>query len=463
MVQRRDEIHLQIQQLVDVAVLALAFWLSHQLRWRATVWLDLECSIAPFREFIWILAVILLFAPVVLESQGVYQNPVGKSPWKTLERIVRGMLWFGVIIAACVVSFRAASPSRGVLVGFAVLGTAGLWIRVALYRLYLRRLARRDGVRDRVLFAGSPDDIERTVGSLPDDLRSGMDVVARFDLEHRSLGELVECLHRHAVDRVIFAADHAKLNLVEEAIGACEIEGVEAWLVADFIRTQIARPSFEMIGGRPVMVFRSAPDFTWALVFKAVMDRVGAAALLVLSAPLCLVATVGIRLSSPGPILFRQKRSGKHGRPFTMYKFRTMATDAEMRLTELEAFNQMSGPVFKVDDDPRVTPFGRWLRRTSIDELPQLVNVLQGHMSLVGPRPLPLYETERFEDVAHRRRLSMKPGMTCLWQISGRSEVRDFRDWVKLDLEYIDRWSPWLDIEILIKTIPVVLAGLGAR
>jgi lipopolysaccharide/colanic/teichoic acid biosynthesis glycosyltransferase len=146
-----------------------------------------------------------------------------------------------------------------------------------------------------------------------------------------------------------------------------------------------------------------------------------------------------------------------------MYKFRSMASDAEMRRAELLPFNQMRGPVFKVAEDPRITPFGRWLRRTSLDELPQLINVLRGNMSLVGPRPLPLYEVENFENTAQRRRLSVRPGLTCLWQISGRNQVHDFGDWVKLDLEYIDRWSLGLDLKILLRTIPAVLFGFGAK
>jgi lipopolysaccharide/colanic/teichoic acid biosynthesis glycosyltransferase len=140
-----------------------------------------------------------------------------------------------------------------------------------------------------------------------------------------------------------------------------------------------------------------------------------------------------------------------------------MDDDAEMRRVELEPFNQMHGPVFKVELDPRITPFGHWLRRTSFDELPQLVNVLIGDMSLVGPRPLPLYEVEKFENTAQRRRLSVKPGLTCLWQVSGRNQMRDFRDWVRLDLDYIDRWSLGLDLKILLRTIPAVIIGLGAK
>ena len=146
-----------------------------------------------------------------------------------------------------------------------------------------------------------------------------------------------------------------------------------------------------------------------------------------------------------------------------MYKFRTMVADAEERKQELTALNEMRGPVFKVTNDPRVTPVGRFLRRTSIDELPQFFNVLRGEMSIVGPRPLPVDEVRRFDDFAHRRRLSVKPGLTCLWQISGRNNVNDFKDWVRLDLEYIDNWSMWLDMKILWRTIPAVLAGIGAK
>jgi lipopolysaccharide/colanic/teichoic acid biosynthesis glycosyltransferase len=193
------------------------------------------------------------------------------------------------------------------------------------------------------------------------------------------------------------------------------------------------------------------------------MDRIGAFLGILLLLPFFLVIAAIIKLTSPGPVIFKQRRAGRHGRPFTMYKFRSMRTGAEMEQEELRAFNQMSGPVFKVEKDPRITPFGRWLRKTSLDEFPQLFNVLFGQMSLVGPRPLPLYEVDNFELTAHRRRLSMKPGLTCLWQISGRNFVKDFNDWVKLDVQYIDNWSLGLDLSILLRTVPVVLFGKGAH
>ena len=183
--------------------------------------------------------------------------------------------------------------------------------------------------------------------------------------------------------------------------------------------------------------------------------------MLLLLSPVMLICALAVRFTSPGPVLFRQKRSGVNGRPFTMFKFRSMGTNAEQRKHELAAMNEMSGPVFKVSDDPRITPVGRFLRRYSLDELPQLFNVLQGSMSLVGPRPLPVDETKRFEDLSHRR-LSVKPGLTCLWQISGRNEVKEFPTGCA-STSSIDNWSLWLDIKILVRTVPVVFIGNGAR
>ena len=196
---------------------------------------------------------------------------------------------------------------------------------------------------------------------------------------------------------------------------------------------------------------------------KGLVDRTGALIGLIVFAIPMLILAIGIRLSSKGPVIFKQERAGKNGKPFVMYKFRSISSDAEMQRAELLPFNQMEGPVFKIDTDPRITSLGHWLRRTSMDELPQLFNVLKGEMSLVGPRPLPIYEVEKFENTAQRHLLSVKPGLTCLWQISGRNQVRDFRDWVKLDLEYTDRWSLGLDFQILLRTVPAVLLGQGAK
>jgi exopolysaccharide biosynthesis polyprenyl glycosylphosphotransferase len=292
---------------------------------------------------------------------------------------------------------------------------------------------------------------------------TAMEFVGELDINDTGVKELVALLHKTSPHSVVINAKHTFFGQVEKAILACEREGVEAWLVADFFKTQISRTTFDDLHGRPVLVFRSAPETSWQGICKHVIDMAGALFWLIVLSPLLIAVAAAIRMTSPGPVLFRQERCGLHGRPFTMLKFRSMVTDAEQRQHELEALNEMGGPVFKLSKDPRVTRIGMFLRKYSLDELPQLFNVLRGEMSLVGPRPLPVYEVEKFDDPAHRRRLSVKPGLTCSWQVSGRNEVRDFREWVRMDLEYIDNWSLWLDLKILVRTIPVVLAGTGAR
>jgi exopolysaccharide biosynthesis polyprenyl glycosylphosphotransferase len=289
-----------------------------------------------------------------------------------------------------------------------------------------------------------------------------MDVIAELDLNETSVERMVELLHEHSVNGVIISAKRSFFDQVEAAVRACELEGIEVWLMADFFKTQISRTTFDDFYGHAIMVFRAVPEASWASVAKQLIDFVGSAALLIILAiPLALVALL-VKVTSRGPIFFRQQRSGLNGRPFTLYKFRTMVTNAEQLKHELAAMNEMSGPVFKLANDPRITPMGKLLRKFSIDEWPQFFNVLRGEMSLVGPRPLPVDEVKRFNDLAHRRRLSVKPGLTCLWQVSGRNKVRDFKDWVRLDLEYIDNWSLWLDLKILCRTLPVVLTGAGA-
>jgi exopolysaccharide biosynthesis polyprenyl glycosylphosphotransferase len=262
---------------------------------------------------------------------------------------------------------------------------------------------------------------------------------------------------------VVIAARHTHFGTVEKAIRACEVEGVEAWLMADFFQTQISQTSLDDFYGRPVLVFHTGPETRWPLMVKRAMDIVGGFLVLAVFSIPMLAAAVAIKISSRGPVFFRQQRAGLNGKPFVMYKFRSMVSDAEQLKQELAALNEMSGPVFKVTNDPRVTQVGRILRKYSIDEFPQLFNVLRFEMSLVGPRPLPVDEVKRFDDRSHRRRLSMKPGLTCTWQVSGRNDVTDFKEWVRMDLEYIDNWSLWVDCKILWRTIWVVVSGKGAR
>lgn len=463
MLARKQELNTQLQQLIDAFLLALSLIAAHILRSYGTDWFHLENPIGPFSEEQWLLVAIMPFGPILLDLQGFYQSPLTKSRWKSFVQALRAMVYLSIVVSACVIFLRLPLPNRTTPLLFIAIGILVLLVKERIMIAIIQRRARRGELRERILLAGVPEDIAALERSFTPDQRLLMNIAERIDIETQPISDLVAAMHRHAVTRVIFAAAHSQLNRVEQAIGACEVEGVPAWLVADFIQTAIAKPDFDAFAGRPMLVFRSTPEVSWALLVKAIIDRVGALLALVVFAIPMIIAAAVIRVTSRGPAIFRQERAGKHGKPFTMYKFRSMENDAEMRRAELLPFNQMQGPVFKVDDDPRVTPFGHWMRRTSFDELPQLINVLLGDMSLVGPRPLPVYEVEKFENTAQRRRLSVKPGLTSQWQISGRNEVKDFSDWVRLDLDYIDRWSLGLDLKILLRTIPAVLFGFGAK
>jgi exopolysaccharide biosynthesis polyprenyl glycosylphosphotransferase len=340
-----------------------------------------------------------------------------------------------------------------------------VWLKEELLRLALRSRLAQSQLERRFILVGSKKEIARMHPELEARKNEGVAIAAHFDLTANPLTELIQLLHDHSAFGVILNARHTYFEQVENVIKACELEGIEVWLVADFFSTQISRTTLDEILGHPLLIFRTAPELSWRSLFKQVMDFAGSLLLLLLLIviPVIPLIAVAIKLTSSGPVFFRQQRSGRNGAPFTLYKFRTMVTNAEQLKHELAAMNEMSGPVFKVTNDPRVTPLGKFLRKYSLDELPQLFNVLRGEMSLVGPRPLPVDEVKRFNDLAHRRRLSVKPGLTCLWQISGRNQITDFKDWVRLDLDYIDNWSLSLDLKILFLTIPVVLRGTGAK
>jgi exopolysaccharide biosynthesis polyprenyl glycosylphosphotransferase len=464
MLGRRQEINLQLTELADSAILAASLWVAYVLRaYVLQSWFPELEIIPPFKDFFWVAAVLVPFTPIVLEARGFYTHLLHKTPVQSLRQLADTLVWMGMVIGAFVVFFRWEVPSRSVVLIQIPVAGALLLLREAYQRDLLRRKLATGTARERVLLAGLPADVDNLLRTLTDEQRAELDVCGRIDITTQPVAELVQAMHDKSVSRVIFAAQHVHFARIEEAVQACETEGVEAWISADFFQTSIARPTFDVLSGRLMLVFHSTPQVSWALLAKNVLDRVGAAVLLLLSLPLWLIAILGIRRHSPGPVFFRQERAGHYGKPFRMWKFRTMHVDAEAQRQDLEASNEMDGPVFKIRNDPRIFPFGQFLRKFSIDELPQLLNVLRGEMSLVGPRPLPVYEIQRIEKHAQRRRLSVKPGLTCLWQVSGRNGIKNFEEWVALDLKYIDNWSLWLDVEILCKTVPAVMRGSGAH
>lgn len=276
------------------------------------------------------------------------------------------------------------------------------------------------------------------------------------------LDEFAQILAEQIVDEVMIALPvktfYAEIN---EVIRLAEEQGIVVRLHAELFSPKLARARAEQLDDVPVLTLFTVPPPDWRAVCKRALDFTGAAVLLLALSPLLAVVALLIRLTSKGPALFVQERLGLNKQRFPMFKFRTMVTNAEALQKELEQFNEAGGPVFKMRNDPRITPIGNFLRKTSLDELPQLINVLRGELSLVGPRPLPVRDYERFDAYWFNRRFSVKPGITCIWQVSGRSNTR-FDYWIKQDLEYIDNWSLWLDVKLLFKTIPAVLRGTGA-
>ena len=275
------------------------------------------------------------------------------------------------------------------------------------------------------------------------------------------LEDLPDIIKSQQVDWVVYAVENGHLRKVEKSVAICQEMGTRVAVLADFFPAKYAKERVDQFLEYPMLLFDTAPRANIAFIFKCVIDRVVAAIGIILLSPLMFFVALAIKLSSKGPILFKQERCGLNGKKFSLYKFRTMVVDAEKLKANLLKRNEMDGPAFKIKNDPRITTFGRWLRKTYIDELPQLFNVLRGDMSLVGPRP-PLANEVKKYDLWQRRKLSVKPGLTCLWQVGGRNDI-SFEQWMKMDLEYIDNWSLWLDTKILARTIPAVLSGKGAR
>ncbi len=274
----------------------------------------------------------------------------------------------------------------------------------------------------------------------------------------KDLGKILE---EHVLDDVVFAVPRERLHAIEDAVKVCEEQGVGVMIALDVLRFGNARMSVGDLNGLPMLALTRTPSDELALAAKRVFDMAVSLVVLLLLSPVLLAVAAAIKLDSPGPVFFRQRRVGLQGRTFDILKFRSMFQDAEARLESLRAHNEMSGPVFKMKNDPRITRVGRFIRKTSLDEFPQFWNVLRGEMSVVGPRP-PLPAEVRQYKRWQRRRLSVKPGITCVWQISGRNNI-DFDRWMELDLQYIDQWSLWNDIQICLKTIPAVLGSRGAQ
>lgn len=376
---------------------------------------------------------------------------------------------------ATVMEARADSTSRGVVLILPFVLVAVLGVKTVLVRWFLSDLRARGRNWRSMILVGSGETLRHFIGLVGKHPFWGFRIAGFIDdsgVEDaavegvRRLGtldELIARLEAKPVDEVVFIPANRKLGELAPWFEACEEMGVRTRLSLNFFRHTIARPILESFEGYPLVTYSPTREMNWTLMFKYLFDRVAAAGLLLVLSPLFLLITLLVKGTSASwrhPVFYGQTRCGLNGKRFTLWKFRSMRIGADKELASLADQNEMQGPVFKMKEDPRITKVGKWLRKTSMDELPQLWNVLVGEMSLVGPRPPIPAEVAKY-DRWQRRRLSMRPGITCLWQVMGRNEL-SFDVWMKLDLEYIDNWSLALDFWILLRTVYVVATGYGA-
>jgi exopolysaccharide biosynthesis polyprenyl glycosylphosphotransferase len=407
--------------------------------------------------------------PVALWSQGLYRTRIRLMLRSELLDVVRATVLFAAAILSILFVAKLGDVSRGVLaIIFPGLAVSAFAARRAIAWTLEQLRARGRNTRF-VLILGANRRAEAFADLVEAQSALGLRIIGHLTVDDDpmmltrpilgTLGDLEDILHARVVDEVAICLPVSQWARIDAIARLCEEEGKIVRIPIYVLEHTLSTGRVEEIAGLPIYSIMRGPDRVLGLIAKRAIDIVGAALLLVVLSPLAMVITIAIRLDSPGPIYFRQRRVGLHGRTVELVKFRSMVLDAEERLDRLTDRNEIRGHAFKVTGDPRITQVGRWLRRMSLDELPQLWNVLRGEMSLVGPRP-PLPSEVAGYDIWHRRRLSMKPGMTGLWQVRARHET-DFDRWVEADLEYIDRWSFWLDMRIMLRTIPAVFGREG--
>lgn len=456
----------------DLILIVTAFFLAYWIR--DTFFSDPYGKLVEIDKYLWLLLFIIPTWSFLLYYFQLYQSFRTKQFWAEPLAISKAVLLGTLLLGAAIFVFKLHDLSRL----FVVLFGGMAFVLVSTERITLRVIAKQARWRGfntrNILLVGTGRRAREIAKVLEDHKEWGFKLIGlvgdNSDGEPVKAGgypvighihQIPEILQHQVVDEVIFAVSRKKLEELETIFLLCEELGVRARVAVNFFPHMIAKIHLDDLYGVPLLTFTTTPYNEFLLAFKRAFDLVVSGLLLVVLSPLFLFITITIKLTSKGPVFFKQTRVGLNGRRFTLYKFRSMVQDAEAQKQELLHLNEMDGPVFKIKGDPRLTPIGRFLRKTSLDELPQLINVLNGDMSIVGPRP-PLPEEVAQYKRWQRRRLSMKPGLTCLWQIHGRSQIVDFNQWMELDLQYIDNWSLQLDFEIFLKTIPVVLLGKGA-
>ncbi|MFA5146598.1 MAG: sugar transferase [Candidatus Omnitrophota bacterium] len=483
MLKEKDAVIRKAMLLFDAFVVSVSFSITFLLRQNLKSFYKLDMipstdiitdmSGASLNDYLVVLFFIVPIWCIMLYLSGMYRSMRTKTILEAVWILIKASFFTTLAFGTIVFLFKMKFVSRAFFVIFLALSSlAILTEKIVIFSIM--HYVRRQGYNyRRFIVVGTGKRAARFIERIRHHPEWGLRIEGIVDYEKEHVGREVEgvkvigtledlqrILHDNPIDEVVFIVPRAVLSRIEGSVYICETEGVKATIAVDLFDVRVARSRLTELEGVPLITFETTFAEEWQLFIKRAVDIIASGIGIIALSPLFLVTALLIKMTSPGPVFYRQKRVGQNGRRFVLYKFRSMYEGAHEKLSELMAMNVMKGPVFKMKDDPRVTPLGRLLRKLSIDELPQLFNVFMGQMSLVGPRPPLAKEVAQYEPW-QRRRLSMRPGITCIWQISGRNNI-DFEDWMRLDLEYIDNWSLWLDFKILVKTIPVVLFGIGA-
>jgi exopolysaccharide biosynthesis polyprenyl glycosylphosphotransferase len=467
-----------LQFATDLALTALAFPLAYQTRLHLSNVVPsdmdrfLNPALHPIQNYSWMVLSGAVWWAVTAYTLGLYRPSIRRSDGEKIRIVAESAILMGLFLGflSFALKLDLSRPLIALFVAYQSLMLVLARIGVALHSRYRSHPSR---TQRNIVVVGTNSkarEMARLISRYSDwglrflgHVESSSDSGASRDRDVLgAIADIPRILEQNVVDEIIFVGtDSGDLTGFDEVLAICKEQGVRTRVAADFFPAKVSKVSMEFLEGVPLITFSTTPDHAFSLLLKRLMDIVISFLLIALLMPVMLAVALLVRVTSKGKVIYRQVRCGLYGRRFVLYKFRSMYEGAEDVLWEIRHLNEMDGPVFKMRNDPRVTPLGRWLRKSSIDEWPQFWNVLKGDMSLVGPRaPLPeeVKEYTRWQ----RRRLSVKPGITCLWQVSGRNEV-DFHEWMKLDLHYIDNWSLLLDLKILLRTFPVVLLGKGAR
>ena len=477
MLREHNKLMVQAHRLLDICLTAAAFIGAYFVKSHLLP--------APFRGLIVgpgyhvVMLMIIIIWYVTFGMFDLYASYRRKTLGQVLLKMVKAVSTGMLVLILCMYIFRIKDVSRIMIGIFYLLDMGLLAFSKGLVYTVLSQYRQKGFNFRNILIIGSRQRAVDVIDAVGDRLGAGYKVLGCLDVDKGKIGthvkngirvigtisHLEKILVQEVVDELILAMPLKKIENADCYIALAEEIGVAVRIVPDWqiqklgYKPGIASIQLEEFLGVPSMTLTTTPRKPAELLIKTVFDYVAGAVGFVVALPVFAVISLAIRLTSKGPVFFKQERSGLNGRRFQVYKFRTMVDNAEELRETLEAQNEMTGPVFKMANDPRITAVGKILRKISLDELPQIINVLKGEMSLVGPRPPVPSEVEEY-DLWQRRRLSMKPGITCIWQVNGRNKI-DFAQWMKMDLEYIDNWSLWLDFKLLLQTVPAVLMATG--